>query len=70
VAPARLRTLSRRAYAIYCFHPPVVVAISVALRGWAAPPLLKFALVGVLSCAALYAGTGAALRIPAVARIW
>jgi surface polysaccharide O-acyltransferase-like enzyme len=70
VAPARLRALSRRAYAIYCFHPPVVVAISVALRGWSAPPLVKFAMVGALSCLALYAATGAALRVPAFARVW
>jgi hypothetical protein len=40
------------------------------LRGWSAPPLVKFAMVGALSCLALYAATGAALRVPAFARVW
>jgi surface polysaccharide O-acyltransferase-like enzyme len=70
VAPSRLQPLARRAYAIYCFHPPVVVAISVALRGWAAPALLKFATVGTLSCVALYLLAGALLRVPLLARVW
>jgi surface polysaccharide O-acyltransferase-like enzyme len=70
VAAGRLQPLARRAYAIYCFHPPVVVAISVALRFWAAPALLKFATVGTLSCVALYLLTGALLRVPMLARVW
>jgi hypothetical protein len=66
----RLRGLARRAYAIYCFHPPVVVAISVALRSWMAPPALKVLVVGSLSCAALYVLTGLLLRLPGVARVF
>ena len=70
VRPERLANLSRRAYAIYCFHPPVIVGISIALREWAAPALLKFAVVGSLSCAVLYVLCGILLRMPGISRIW
>src|SRR5262249_25597784 len=70
VRPDRLAGLGRRAYAIYCFHPPVVVGISVALRTWEAPALLKFVAVGSLSCAALYLLCGALLRLPGISRVW
>ena len=66
----RFTGLGRRAYAIYCFHPPVVVGIAIALRAWEAPALLKFAAVGSLSCAALYLACGALLRLPGVSRVW
>lgn len=70
VRPDRFANLSRRAYAIYCFHPPVVVGISIALRSWDAPALLKFAATGGLSCAALYVLCGLLLRIPGISRVW
>jgi len=70
VRPDRFAPLARRAYAIYCFHPPVVVGISVLLRSWEAPALAKFCAVGGLSCAALYLACGLLLRIPAVSRVW
>jgi fucose 4-O-acetylase-like acetyltransferase len=70
VSPDRFARLGRRAYAIYCFHPPVVVAISVALLGWTAPPLVKFVAAGALSCATLYLLCGALLRLPGVSRVW
>jgi fucose 4-O-acetylase-like acetyltransferase len=70
VDATRLHALGRRAYAIYCFHPPVVVAVSVALHAWAAPALLKFAVAGMLSCALLYVLAGWLLRVPLVARVW
>jgi len=70
VNPERLRHLGRRAYAIYCFHPPIVVGFSLALRTWAAPEALKFLAVGTLSCVTLYLTCGLLLRIPLVARVW
>lgn len=70
VRPARFRHLARRAYAIYCFHPPVVVGISVALRAWGAPDAIKFWTVGTLSCVTLYLLCGLLLRIPLVSRVW
>ena len=70
VNPERFRHLGRRAYAIYCFHPPIVVGFSLALRTWAAPEALKFLAVGTLSCVTLYLTCGLLLRIPLVARVW
>ena len=70
VKPGRFAGLGRRAYAIYCFHPPVVVGIAVLLRAWPAPPLVKFLATGSLSCVVLYLACGALLRVPAIARIW
>jgi fucose 4-O-acetylase-like acetyltransferase len=70
VSPERFRGLGRRAYAIYCFHPPVVVGVAVALRAWQAPPLLKFLATGSLSCVALYLLCGALLRLPGISRVW
>ena len=70
VRPDRFTGLARRAYAIYCFHPPVVVGISIALRHWIAPPLVKFVAVGSLSCACLYLACGLLLRVPGLSRIW
>jgi fucose 4-O-acetylase-like acetyltransferase len=70
VSPRRFAGLGRRAYAIYCFHPPIVVGIAVALRAWEAPPLLKFAATGSLSCIVLYLVCGLILRIPGLSRVW
>ena len=42
--------LARRAFAIYVIHPPVVVAVTLAWRGVAAPTLIKFALSGSVAC--------------------
>ncbi len=70
VSADRFAGLGRRAYAIYCFHPPIVVAIAVALRPWEAPPLLKFVATGSLSCAVLYVACGLLLRIPGLSRVW
>jgi hypothetical protein len=70
VRPDRFAGLGRRAYAIYCFHPPVVVGIAVALRPWEAPALVKFAVTGGLSCVVLYLACGALLRLPGMSRIW
>lgn len=70
VRPERFAALGRRAYAIYCFHPPFVVGIAIALRPWQAPPLVKFLATGALSCAALYLACGLLLRVRGVSRVW
>jgi len=70
VTPDRFRQLARRAYAIYCFHPPIVVGFSLALRAWGASEAIKFLTVGTLSCATLYLTCGLLLRIPLLARVW
>ncbi|MCU0919259.1 MAG: hypothetical protein MUF16_02825 [Burkholderiaceae bacterium] len=45
-------------------HAPIVVGLSVALAGWALPPLLKFAIVGASGTAASFAIAAGLLRLP------
>jgi fucose 4-O-acetylase-like acetyltransferase len=61
--------LSRRAYTIYIIHPPVLVAIALAWRGVAAPPLVKFAVTGAAACLASFWIAGLALRVPWIRRV-
>jgi hypothetical protein len=58
-----------QAFAAFVVHAPVLVAISLALQGWDAPPLIKFAVVAPLAFA-LSLALGAALRrVPGVAKV-
>jgi fucose 4-O-acetylase-like acetyltransferase len=61
--------LGARAYAVYIIHAPVLVAIGVALRGWQAPAMAKFAVVGPLACLGSLALSSLALRIPGARRV-
>jgi peptidoglycan/LPS O-acetylase OafA/YrhL len=61
--------LTRRAYAIYVIHPPVLVGISLAWRTVAAPHLAKFVVTGTATCGACYLIAGALLRIPPLRRV-
>ncbi len=61
--------LSRRAYAIYIVHPPVLVAVALAWRDVSAPHLVKFSGTGTVACLACYALAGLVLRVPAIRRI-
>ncbi|WP_186074374.1 acyltransferase family protein [Burkholderia gladioli] len=63
------RPLSRRAYAIYVVHPPVLVAIVLAWRRVPAAPLLKFAVSGTLACLGCYLLAGLLLRSARLASI-
>lgn len=63
------RTAGRRAFAIFVIHPPVVVAVSLAMRGVPAPALVKFAVTGAVSCVLCYLLAGALLRVPLIARV-
>jgi len=68
--PGRLwRSLSRRAYAIYIIHPPVLVALALAWRSVAAPPALKFLVTGSATCLACYLLAGLMLKAPAAQRV-
>jgi fucose 4-O-acetylase-like acetyltransferase len=60
---------SARAYTVYIVHAPVLVAISVALRAWAVPSLLKFAVTGTLACCGSLAVASLLLLIPGAKRI-
>jgi peptidoglycan/LPS O-acetylase OafA/YrhL len=61
--------LSRRAYAIFVIHPPVLVAVAMAWRDVQAPHLVKFAVTGSVACAACHAIAGVVLRVPGVRRV-
>ena len=61
--------LATLAYAVYIFHAPVLVAISVLLRPWAAPALAKFALTGSLATIATVALSSLVLQIPGLRRL-
>jgi peptidoglycan/LPS O-acetylase OafA/YrhL len=63
------RKLARRAYLIYIIHPPILVGVALAMRGFAAPALLKFALVGAAASALCFVAAGALLRSPMVSRV-
>jgi len=60
---------SRRAYAVYIIHPPVLVGISLMLHGWGAPALAKFAAVGVIACTACWLLADPLVRLPGVRRV-
>jgi peptidoglycan/LPS O-acetylase OafA/YrhL len=61
--------LNRRAYAVYIVHPPVLVSIALMLHGWVAPALVKFAVVGLLACAATWLASDPLVRLPGVRRV-
>lgn len=61
--------LNRRAYAVYIIHPFVLVGVALLLRGWAAPPMVKFIAVGALSCAATWLAADPLVRTPGVRRV-
>ena len=61
--------LSRRAYAVYIIHPPVLVGISLLLHAWQAPALVKFASTGSLTIAACWLLSDPLVRIPGLRRI-
>ena len=63
------QSLSRRAYAIYTIHPPVLVALALAWRSAAAPPALKFLVTGTATCLACYLLAGLLLNVPGVKRV-
>jgi fucose 4-O-acetylase-like acetyltransferase len=58
-----------QAYGAFIVHAPIVVALSVALAGWAAPPLLKFAVVGASAIAVSFAVAAALRLIPFAQRV-
>jgi peptidoglycan/LPS O-acetylase OafA/YrhL len=61
--------LNRRAYAVYIIHPPVLVGIALLLHTWAAPALVKFAVVGTLACIVSWLVSDPLVRLPGVRRV-
>lgn len=58
------RFLAGNSFAVYFLHAPVLIALSLALRPWAAPPLVKHAAVFPLAYLATLALSAAVRRIP------
>ena len=61
--------LNRRAYAVYIIHPLVLVGISMAMRGWVALALVKFAVVGGLVIVATWLAADPPVRLPGIRRV-
>ena len=60
---------NRRAFAVYIIHPPVLVSIALALHGWSAPALLKFAVTGALTVIIGWLLADPLVRLPGVRRV-
>jgi uncharacterized membrane protein YidH (DUF202 family) len=58
-----------QAYGAFIVHAPIVVGLSVALAGWALPPLLKFVVVGAAGIVVSFAVAAALLRVPGARRV-
>jgi hypothetical protein len=61
--------LNRRAYTVYIIHPVVLVGVALLLRGWVAPALVKWGVVGVLAVIACWLVADPLVRLPGVRRV-
>jgi fucose 4-O-acetylase-like acetyltransferase len=61
--------LGRRAYAVYIIHPVVLVGISLLLRGWVAPALVKWGVIGLLACIGCWLAADPLVRLPGLRRV-
>jgi peptidoglycan/LPS O-acetylase OafA/YrhL len=61
--------VTRRAYAVYIIHPPVLVGVSLLLHGWAAPALVKFGAAGSLAIVCSWLLADPLLRMPGLRRV-
>jgi glucans biosynthesis protein C len=64
------RWLSDNAFSVYVFHPPLLIAVTLALRSLDAPKLIKFFGATVLGVAVTYLASSLVFRqIPALKRV-
>jgi surface polysaccharide O-acyltransferase-like enzyme len=66
---AFLSLLSRSLFAVYIFHPLILIGLSVALRSWAIEPALKFLVVAPLAVVGSFLLGLLVVRIPGVNRV-
>ncbi|MEO7213959.1 acyltransferase [Mucilaginibacter sp.] len=66
---AFLSLLSRTSFAVYIFHPLILIGLSVALHSWAIEPALKFLVVAPLAVAGSFLLGLLVVRIPGVNRV-
>ena len=61
--------LSRNAFAVYIFHPLVLIALSLSLRNWGVDPALKFLVVAPLAVVGSFLLASVITLIPGVRKI-
>ena len=66
---AFLGNLPRTTYAVYIFHPLVLIALSISVHSWSVEPGLKFLIVGTLSVIGTFLLGTLLVKIPGVNRI-
>lgn len=62
--------LSANAFGVYVFHPPIVVLVTMLLRGWEGFVLLKFAAAASLALPACFLASWAVRRLPGLRRLF
>ncbi|HEY7978477.1 MAG TPA: hypothetical protein VID67_09805, partial [Rhizomicrobium sp.] len=50
------------AFAVYVFHPPVLIALAIAFHGVSAPPLIKAAMLTLATALAMFIVVAPVLR--------
>ena len=64
------RFLSENSFSLYVSHAPILILVTLALRGFAWHPLIKFAVAGITAVAACFAISHLVLRrIPLLKRV-
>ncbi len=67
----RAKFLSDNAFAVYLFHPPVLIALALLLHSLAAPALVKALLLTACAGIATFALSALVFRrIPGLSRSW
>jgi surface polysaccharide O-acyltransferase-like enzyme len=61
--------LSRNAFAVYIFHPLVVIALALSLRNWGVDPAVKFLVVAPLAVVGSFLLASVITSIPGVRKI-
>jgi len=67
---AILSWLSRRSYAVYVIHPPILVGVCLLFRHWHAPSPVKFAVAATLGTVATWGAADPLVRLPGLRRIF
>jgi surface polysaccharide O-acyltransferase-like enzyme len=66
---ALLSKLSRYTFAVYIFHPLVLISLSLAVRNWAIEPALKLLVVGPLAVVGSFLLASVIVLIPGVKKV-
>ena len=61
--------VTRRAYTVFIIHPPVLVGVSLLMRAWPAPALVKFGVTGTITIICSWLLADPLVRLPGLRRI-